>query len=243
MEGYIHSIETMGLVDGPGIRSVIFFQGCSLRCSFCHNPDSWELNKGNKMTVDEIVKKVMRYKPYYKDNGGVTISGGDPLMQGEFLLELLKSLKEKGIHTAIDTAGHGSGNYEEILKYTDLVLLDIKEIEDDKYLLLTGGKRSVFKKFLSQLQKQKVKLWIRHVVIPGLTDSKEHLENLAKEISEIENVEKIQLLPYHKMGENKYKKLGINNPLKDTEEMDKEKCRILEERLIERVHELRRGDT
>lgn len=239
MEGYIHSIETMGLVDGPGIRTVIFFQGCSLRCSYCHNPDTWEVNKGKKMSVIELVNKAKRYKSYYRDNGGVTISGGDPLMQIDFLIELAKALKEEGIHVALDTAGHGFGNYDELLKYIDLVLLDIKETDDERYFLLTKGRKKDNKKFLEALKKAGTKIWIRHVVVPNLTDKKEHLEALAKEISEIDNVDKIQLLPYHNLGESKYDKLGLEYPLKGVEQMDKDKTKEMEERVKKMTEEFR----
>lgn len=239
MEGYIHSIETMGLVDGPGIRTVIFFQGCSLRCSYCHNPDTWEVNKGKKMSVTELVSKAKRYKPYYRDNGGVTISGGDPLMQIDFLIELAKALKEEGIHVALDTAGHGFGNYDELLKYIDLVLLDIKETDDERYFLLTKGRKKDNKKFLEALKKVGTKIWIRHVVVPNLTDKREHLLALAKEISEIDNVDKIQLLPYHNLGESKYDKLGLEYPLKGVEQMDKDKTKEMEERVKKMTEEFR----
>lgn len=244
MEGYIHSVETMGLVDGPGIRTVIFFQGCSLRCSFCHNPDTWELNKGKKFTVEELLKKVLRYKPYYeKSGGGVTISGGDPLMQGDFLLELVKALKNEGIHVALDTAGHGNGRYDELLKYIDLILLDIKEVVEDKYFLLTKGKMENHKKFLEAAQRNHVPLWIRHVVVPGITDSEKHFELLAQNIAKIENVERIELLAFHTMGNEKYKKLDLINPLEGVKDMDKDKVKIIQKKLIERVGEIRAEKT
>lgn len=230
MEGYIHNIETMGLVDGPGIRTVIFFQGCALRCAYCHNPDSWKLNEGRKYTSEELVKKVLRYKPYYESSGGgVTISGGDPLMQKEFLLDLLKKLKNEGIHVALDTAGHGDKDYDEILKLVDLVILDIKEIDDKKYLDLTLGKRSDHKFFLKKVEEKKVPLWIRHVVVPGLTESEEHIRALGEEIKKIKGVVKVELLPYHSMGKEKYEKLRIKYPLEGTKDMDRQRCRELEE--------------
>lgn len=233
--GRIHSFESMGLVDGPGIRTVVFLQGCTLRCAYCHNPDTWAFSGGTEMTPQELVRKISRFKPYFKDNGGVTFSGGEPLMQPEFLLETLKLCKEAGIHTTIDTAGYGFGNYEEILKYTDLVLLDIKHIDNEGYKSLVGKEKNPFDKFLEAVQKANIKLWIRHVVVPGITDSEEHIKKLANIIKGIKNVEKIELLPYHTLGVEKYKKLGIEYPLEDKESMDKEDLHKLEELLREEL--------
>lgn len=231
IKGKLHSIESMGLVDGPGIRSVVFLQGCTLRCAYCHNPDTWHLSGGKEITPKELVDKLERFKTYYdKSGGGVTFSGGDPLLQPEFLIESLKLCKEKGIHTAIDTAGHGVGNYDEILKYTDLVLLDIKHVDNEGYLKLTGQKQDKFKEFLKALNKSKSKVWIRHVVVPGITDSKKHILKLGDFIKEnIKNVEKIELLPYHTLGKQKYEKLKIKYPLQNLEPMDKDVCNELQE--------------
>lgn len=230
MKGKIHSIETMGLVDGPGIRVVVFFQGCKLRCAYCHNPDTWKLNGGMEMTPEEIVKKIIRFKPYFnRSGGGVTFSGGDPLIQPEFLLECLKLCKQNGIHTAIDTAGFGNGEYDEILKYTDLVLLDIKSTTSEGYVSLTGKDTKDFNVFLKALRKSKTRVWIRHVVVPGLTDSTEHITSIAKIISEeIPNVDKVELLPYHVLGVNKYKALSIPYKLKGVKPMDKDKINELQ---------------
>ena len=230
MKGKIHSIESMGLVDGPGIRVVIFFQGCKLRCAYCHNPDTWQLSGGTEMTADEIVKKIVRFKPYFKrSGGGVTFSGGDPLIQPEFLLECLKLCKQNGIHTAIDTAGFGNGEYDEILKYTDLVLLDVKNSTNEGYISLTGRGTKELNVFLQALRKSQTRVWIRHVVVPGLTDSKEHITDIAKIISEkIPNVDKVELLPYHVLGVNKYEALSLPYKLKGVEPMDKDKINELQ---------------
>lgn len=222
MKGKIHSIESMGLVDGPGIRTVIFFQGCDLRCQYCHNPDTWDLCGGKEMSVEEIIKKIKRFKPYFKDNGGVTFSGGEPLLQKEFLLELLKECKKEGIHTCIDTAGYADGDFSDILKYTDLVLFDIKHFDEKKYKNLVRGDMEKGIRFLQQVQAAGVPLWIRHVVVPGLTDGEEHIRELGEYIKTIENVEKIELLPFHQLGENKYDVLGVKYPLKGVKPMDKE---------------------
>ncbi|WP_168198393.1 pyruvate formate-lyase-activating protein [Crassaminicella thermophila] len=230
--GKIHSYESMGLVDGPGIRFVVFFQGCKLRCAYCHNPDTWDFNKGEEVTENELIKKVLRFKPYFqKSDGGVTCSGGEPLMQPEFLIEFLKLCKKNGIHTAIDTAGFGKGLYEEILKYTDLVILDVKHVNGIGYKKLTGGNIKEFETFQKALLKANVKLWIRHVVVPGITDSKEHLYKLKKVIKGFKNVEKIELLPYHSLGVSKYKTMGISYNLDMVKPMSKERAMELEEYL------------
>ena len=220
--GKIHSIESMGLVDGPGIRTVVFFQGCNLRCQYCHNPDTWDLCAGEEMTVDEVINKIKRFKPYFKNNGGVTFSGGEPLMQPEFLLELLKKCKENGIHTCIDTAGYGKGDYDEILKYTDLILYDIKHEDYEKYNEITKRKQDETLKFIKKVQENNIPIWIRHVVVPGLTDSEEHMKALKGYIDTIKNVKKVELLPFHQLGREKYKVMGIDYPLEDTEPMEKD---------------------
>ncbi len=230
MKGKIHSIESMGLVDGPGIRTVIFFQGCNLRCKYCHNPDTWVLNSGTEMTVEEIIKKVLRFKVYYKDGGGVTISGGDPLLQWQFLIALLKELKENGIHTCLDTSGNGVGHYEKILEYVDLILYDIKHYDEKSYKEMTSGEQMESLKFLKAAQKKGTKLWLRHVVIPGISDSESHISKLRDFARKIDNVEKIELLPYHVMGDSKYATLGIKNPLDGIEPMDKNKAADLTEK-------------
>lgn len=168
IEGYIHSIESMGLVDGPGIRTVVFFQGCRLRCRYCHNPDTWAMRSGKEQifTPEQLVNKLLRFKPYFGDNGGVTFSGGEPLLQKDFLCEVLLLCKHAGIHTCIDTAGCGCGGYEEILAHTDLVLLDIKHFSLDGYHSITGQSPQEFLQFLSAVQKAGTPLWIRHVVVP-----------------------------------------------------------------------------
>lgn len=220
--GKMHSFESMGLVDGPGIRTVVFMQGCSLRCAYCHNPDTWNFQGGTEITPEELVKKIARFKPYFKNGGGVTFSGGEPLMQPDFLIETLKLCKEQGIHTAIDTAGYGVGKYDEILKYTDLVLLDIKHVDDSGYKSLVGQSKKGFDEFLQAVQKANTKLWIRHVVVPGITDSEEHIKKLASIIKSIKNIEKVELLPYHTLGVEKYNKMAIEYKLSHIDSMNKE---------------------
>ena len=226
IKGKIHSIESMGLVDGPGIRVVIFMQGCSLRCKYCHNPDTWNMEGGEEYTPEDLIKKILRFKPYFESSGGgVTFSGGEPLKQPKFLLEMLKLCKEKGIHTCIDTAGYGNGDYDEILKYTDLVLFDIKHFTKEGYKNVTYMDINKSLEFLEAMERNNTKKWIRHVIVPGLTDGEEHIKALGEYIKTISNVEKIELLPYHLLGANKYEVLNIPYPLKGVKAMDKDKCK------------------
>lgn len=227
--GKIHSIETMGLVDGPGIRFVVFFQGCPLRCLYCHNPDTWSLKEGQEISAQELIQKALRYKPFFqKSGGGVTCSGGEPLLQPEFLIEFLRLCKANDIHTALDTSGFGVGRYEEILEYTDLVILDVKHYSQEGHRMLTGRDMDELWKFKEALDIKETKLWIRHVVIPELTDSIEHIEKLKATISQFKNVEKVELLPYHNLAMEKYQELGLEYKLKEKEPMDKEKLAQLE---------------
>jgi pyruvate formate lyase activating enzyme len=232
IRGSVNSIETMGLVDGPGIRTVVFLNSCFLRCKYCHNPETWKMGNKN-MTVDELVKKVLRSKPYFKNGGGVTFSGGEPLLQDEFLLECCKRLKEENIHIAIDTAGYTLNNPEEILKYVDLVLLDIKHVSKEGFKKLTGGNKDIQDNFIRILNKSHKKVWIRQVIVPGVMDNDKYLKDLSKAIKSIKNVERIDFLPYHKLGREKYIAMGINYPLEDTPEMNKEECNKLYKKFME----------
>lgn len=233
MQGYIHSIETMGLVDGPGIRVVIFMQGCPLRCLFCHNPDTWKKSENYLTTSKEIVDTVRKYRSYIEDNGGITLSGGEPLYQSEFTLDILKMCKKAGIHTCLDTSGVGYDKkyLEDILKHTDLIILDIKAIDEDNYSKMTGKSMEEFNYFLTQAQKLQKKLWLRQVIVPTINDDIDYIKRLKKYISKIRNVEKVELLPYHTMGVDKYKKLNLKYRLDNIEAMDKEKCSELEKLL------------
>lgn len=230
MTGYISSVEPMGLVDGPGLRYVVFMQGCKLRCLYCHNPETWKLKDGKEISIDELLNKILRYKNYYK-NGGVTFSGGEPLLQSDFLIDILKKCKENNLHTAIDTAGVGNGNYEEILKYVDLVILDIKAIDENEYNKITGTKIDEFNKFLKIAIYLNKKIWLRSVIVPGINDTKEYILKLKDYIKNIPNVEKIELLPYHLYGIDKYKNLGIEYPLNGVAPMDLDKLKELESML------------
>ena len=231
--GKVHSIETMGLVDGPGIRFVTFMQGCKIRCAYCHNPDTWAMSGGEEYTPEQLFAKIKRYKSYFQaSGGGVTFSGGEPLLQPEFLIEILKLCKAEGIHTTIDTAGVGVGQYEEILKYTDLVLFDVKHIDKEKYKDLVGVEMNESTKFLEVLQKSGTKMWVRHVVVPGITDDKEHLKALKNFIDTLNNVEKVELLPYHVLGSNKYEVMKIKYKLEGLEPMNKELLKEMENEIF-----------
>lgn len=222
MKGRIHSFESMGLLDGPGIRTIVFMQGCNLRCLYCHNPDTWACNGGTEYTPEEVVNKVVKFKPYFdKSGGGVTFSGGEPLLQKEFLIEALKLCKEKGIHTAIDTAGVGNGDYDEILKYVDLVLLDIKHYDDEKYQYIAGRSMDEFRKFKAALNNSKCSVWIRNVVVPDINDKEDDILKLVDFIKDIKNIKKVELLPYHTLGENKYEVLGLKYRLQGVQPLDK----------------------
>ena len=227
MQGYIHSIETLGLSDGPGVRIVVFMQGCPLRCLCCHNPDTWEKGNNLLITSDEIVNTVRKYRNFI-ENGGVTLSGGEPLFQSEFTLDIFKKCKKAGFHTALDTSGTGYNKkiLDEILKYTDLILLDIKAITNSNYKKITGKDMTEFNYFLNRIQKLNKKIWIRQVITPGINDTEDYIINLKKYLSKIKNIERIDLLPYHNLGVDKYKKLGIKYRLEGTPNMDK---RIIKE--------------
>lgn len=214
MLGYIHSFESMGLVDGPGIRSVVFMQGCPMRCIYCHNPDTWEIGNANTVSPDDILKKLLRFKVYYGSDGGVTFSGGEPLTQPTFLAECLRLCKDNGINTCLDTSGCGRGDYDEILKYTDLILYDVKHYDPDMYHSITSQSIEHTLLFLESAQEAEIPLWIRHVVVPGITDSTEHFEKLEEYIKTIKNVKRVELLPYHNLGESKYAAMGLNYRLK-----------------------------
>lgn len=217
MNGRIHSFESLGAVDGPGVRFVIFMQGCSLKCKYCQNRDSWDLHGGTEYSAQEISKKVLRYKNYITPNGGVTISGGEPLLQAKFLIDLFTELKKYNIHTCIDTSGsfHINEDIKNLINLTDLFLLDIKCINDEKAINLTGisnKKELAFAKYLSDIGKS---MWIRQVLIPTITDNKEDLLELKNFISSLKNVEKVEILPYHDLGKFKWEQLGCKYELEN----------------------------
>ncbi len=230
--GRINTIETMGALDGPGIRTIVFFQGCRLRCVYCHNPDMWKIGGGYEITPQEVARIVERYKPYYGELGGVTFSGGEPLMQPEFLLGCLKECKARGIHTTLDTAGVGYGVYDEILSFCDLVILDIKHEDPEQYHRITGLDISFYYEFKKALLKMNSAIWIKHVVVPGLTDSEEHVKKLKQEIFSFSNIKKVELLPYHTMGVSKYEAMGMPYVLDGVEEMDMAKLKSMQDSVL-----------
>ena len=219
MKGRIHSLQSLGTVDGPGVRSVIFMQGCPLRCACCHNPDTWDFSGGEERSADELVERVARYKGYYGSNGGVTVSGGEPLMQTEFLTELFQKLKKNGLHTALDTSGCLlNGEVKELLRYTDLVLLDFKYMNADDYLEYTKMEMARAVEFLDYLESINKQTWIRYVVIPTLNDNDESVKKIFDIKEKYSCIEKIELLPFRKLCLEKYENMGIEFPLKSIPE-------------------------
>lgn len=238
MVGRIHSFESFGTVDGPGIRFVLFLQGCPLRCQYCHNPDTWA-SGGKEYTAEEVVSQALRYKSYFGDKGGVTATGGEPLAQIDFVTELFTQLKAKGVHTCVDTSGFTFNpdsatsveKHKKLLSVTDLVLLDIKHIDDDACKKLTGQSNAhtlAFAKFLSD---NGVPMWIRQVLVPDITDGEDSLLRTRQFIDSLKTVEKVEVLPYHTMGEVKYQKLGIDYPLQGVQPPSKERV-ILAKRIL-----------
>ena len=224
----VHSIESFGTVDGPGIRFVLFLQGCSLRCKYCHNRDTWDMSGGEYKSLDDILDKILKYQNYMKySGGGVTVTGGEPLLQVKFLLALFKKLKQEEIHTCIDTSGMVSltPDIRELLTYTDLVLLDIKHIDDEKCKELVGFSNKRELEFAKYLSDNNIPMWIRQVLIPGITDDEKDLLRLKDFINSLSSVEKVELLPYHSMGRYKWTKLGIPYELDNIKEPTEEKVK------------------
>ena len=263
--GHVHSLQTMGAVDGPGIRYCVFLQGCPLRCMYCHNPDTWlvkesDKNIGTPYTAEELVSKILRYKPYFSDEGGVTVSGGEPLLQAEFVTELFSSLHEYGIHTCLDTSGNfpeklsewntennkddpvggTSGlskeglaheKYRRLLEVTDLVICDIKFTTEQEYQEYCGGSLLKVQEFLAMVTEYSVPLWIRHVIVPGYTDSEEEVAGMVQMARSYPTLKKIELLPFHKLCIPKYEALGIPFRCADIPECSGETIKRLEKLL------------
>ena len=243
-KGYLHSLQSMGAVDGPGIRFCIFLQGCPLRCMYCHNPDTWLVEDsstgkhfGTEYVAEELVEKILRYKPYFANGGGVTVSGGEPLVQAEFVTELFALLHENGVHTCLDTSGNfpedsadiepkpvskGTAIFDKLLSVTDLVICDIKFTTEKDYRENTGGSLKKVLYFLDLVTKHAVPLWIRHVVVPGYTDSEEEVRSMVDIAKSYPTLEKIELLPFHKLCIPKYEALGIPFRCRDIPECSKE---------------------
>lgn len=244
MLGAIHSIETFGSVDGPGVRFVIFTQGCAMRCQFCHNADTWEI-KQPQQEASELLRKALRYKSYWKGNGGITVSGGEPLLQIDFLIELFTLAKKEGVHTTLDTCGQPFtrqepffSKLEELMKVTDLVLLDIKQIDDEKHKVLTKHSNQNILDFARYLSDIKKPIWIRHVTVPSINDSDEELERLDAFLQTLSNIQRVDVLPYHTLGKYKWEQLGLEYPLEGINPPSKEQVEHVKEMLHVNTYEI-----
>ncbi len=270
MQGWIHSVESFGTVDGPGLRMVIFMQGCPMRCAYCHNPDTWLEKRGTFISTEELIERFLKNRTYYK-NGGITVSGGEPLCQLDFLTELFRLAKKNDISTCLDTSGimfpyrkkedgwsvaqngihdairrHGTGTlikaYEELLEVTDLVLLDLKHTDAEQHRKLTGHSNEAVFAFLEYLEEQKVPVWIRRVVVPGYTDDDEELLRLGEYIGGFSNLQAVEVLPYHSMGVSKYKELGISYRLSGVPDASKETATEKRKIILQGIRNRRQGN-
>lgn len=231
MIGRIHSIESFGTVDGPGVRMVVFLSGCPMRCLYCHNPDTWDPKNGTPMTAEEILAQYENARHFYR-KGGLTVTGGEPLMQIGFVTELFAEAKKRGIHTCLDTSGvtfrpDSPGvlaHFEKLARVTDLVLLDIKHIDPEEHIKLCGQPQDNILAFARFLEQKQIPVWIRHVVVPGITDNDQYLYRLGRYLGTLKNIKALDVLPYHDMGKVKYERLGIDYPLKDTKPLPKERA-------------------
>ena len=246
MDGYIHSLESFGTVDGPGVRFVIFCQGCPMRCKYCHNPDTWEPGKGMRMSPEELIAEYARNKAFYA-HGGITVTGGEPLLQIDFLLELFALAKAQGIHTCIDTSGatyrKGESAYNQkldrLMAMTDLIMLDIKHIDGIAHRKLTGLPNEGILAFARYLEKKNIPLWIRHVVVPGITDDEGALSRLGAFIGGLRNLKALDVLPYHTMGRAKYEQLGMPYPLDGVEPATREQAQRAKGIILKSLREAR----
>ena len=250
MEAYLHSTESFGTVDGPGVRFVIFLQGCPMRCKYCHNPDTWEMHAGERRSAESLIEEYEHNRAFYK-NGGITVSGGEPLAQVDFLLELFRLAKAKAIHTCLDTSGAtyrpGDSEYNrklsQVLSLTDLVMLDIKHMDPAAHRELTGLDNDGILAFARYLAERKIPVWIRHVVVPGITDAPDELSRLGAFIGTLGNVKALDVLPYHVMGVSKYKELGIPYPLEGVEPATKEQAAKAKEIILDAYRRVRLQQT
>lgn len=241
MIGYIHSFESFGSVDGPGVRFVVFVRGCSMRCKYCHNPDTWTMG-GETHTAAEVLQRAMRYKNYWGKEGGITVSGGEPMLQLDFVTELFTEAKAKGVNTCLDTSGiafdpEHTEAVDQLLAVTDLVMLDIKHIDDEKHRELTGQSNKNILAFAKYLDSKNIPVWIRHVVVPGITLEEESLKKLGGFIGTLSNVKRVETLPYHSLARPKYEKLGITYPLEDTPDATKEQAQWAREIIEQGIQE------
>ena len=222
--GYVHSLESFGSVDGPGVRFVVFLQGCALRCKYCHNPETWAAEGGEEWTVDKLFQRVWRYRNYWGKKGGITVSGGEALLQIDFVIELFTLAKEKGVNTCLDTSGNPFtreepfySKFEKLMEVTDLFMLDIKEIDEEEHKKLTGQTNANILDMARCLSEHDKKMWIRHVLVPGITDDEGQLTRLRAFIDTLDTVERVEVLPYHTLGVFKWKELGIPYALEDVD--------------------------
>lgn len=216
IKGRIHSVESFGSADGPGVRYIVFLKGCNMRCQYCHNPDTWAKDGGELMTPEEVLKKALRYKTYWKEKGGITVSGGEALLQIDFVTELFRLAKEKGVNTCLDTSGNPfsmeepfKSKFDELMKYTDLFMLDIKHIDDTAHRKLTGQTNQNILEMAAYLSDHGKAMWIRHVLVPGITTEEDELHRLRSFLDTLKTVERVEVLPYHTLGVFKWKELGI----------------------------------
>lgn len=228
--GYVHSLESFGSVDGPGVRYIIFLSGCGMRCQFCHNPDTWDIKTGKTFTADELLEKALKYRSYWGDKGGITVSGGEPLLQIDFLLELFQKAKEKGINTTLDTSGNPFtkdepffGKWKKLMDYTDLIMLDIKHIDDEQHKILTGKSNKNILEMAKEMSEMGKKMWIRHVLVPERNDKDEYLQRLREFIDTLNGVTKVEVLPYHTLGVYKWENLNIPYQLEGIDPPTKER--------------------
>ncbi|MBR2930842.1 MAG: pyruvate formate lyase-activating protein [Clostridia bacterium] len=235
MIGYIHSLQSLGTVDGPGVRAVVFAQGCPYRCAYCHNPDTWKVGDGEAISHDELIAKIARLKSYIKD-GGVTLSGGEPCLQADFFIEITKTLHGMGLHVALDTSGAVTGERAmELVRSVDLVLLDVKFNTEEEYSRYTGGSLAGAMKILGERERMGAPVWIRRVILPGINDTDTDLEAFAELIWRYECIEKLELLPFRKLCLEKYESLGIPFPASDIPEAKESDCERLSHKLSELI--------
>ena len=246
MIGYIHSIETFGTVDGPGVRFVVFLKGCPMRCIYCHNPDTWSMDNATLMTSEEILTKYAKNASFYK-NGGITVTGGEPLLQLDFVIDLFKKAKENNIHTCLDTSGitfneKDLSKYEQLIKVTDLVMLDIKHINNTKHKEITGKENDNILKFAKFLDQNNINMYIRHVIVENYTTDEKDLFELGRFIGSLKNVKALDVLPFHNLGKVKYEKLGVPYKLKDMEDLSKEKAQIAKKHILNGIYSYRQNN-
>lgn len=229
IKGRIHSVESFGSADGPGVRYIVFLKGCNMRCQYCHNPDTWAKDGGELMTPEEVLKKALHYKTYWKEKGGITVSGGEALLQIDFVTELFRLAKEKGVNTCLDTSGNPfsleepfKSKFDELMKYTDLFMLDIKHIDDAAHRKLTGQTNQNILEMAAYLSDHGKAMWIRHVLVPGITTEEDELHRLRSFLDTLKTVERVEVLPYHTLGVFKWKELGIPYQLEGVDPPTKE---------------------